>query len=85
MFSFLRQSGTLKKTKGLLLGQFTDLTDTGRPFGMSLQDIVMHHMEGIDVPIVFNLPFGHEKKMPFFPLPIGQNVTLDTSKSLVIC
>ena len=82
IFAFLRQSGVLSHINGLLLGQFTDLGDSGRPFELSLHEIVMEHMQGYaDVPIITDLPFGHDRTSRFTPLPVGAQVTLDSDSS----
>lgn len=82
MFIHLKRLGVLKDIKGLVLGEFTDLKDTGRPFGRDLEQIIREHTEDLNIPIVLNAPFGHGKTLK--ALPVGGKTTLDTqSKSLV--
>lgn len=71
----LRLLGLFKRAKGLIFGQFTDLQDTGRPFGFTLDQIIATHTAGLNIPIVTNAPFGHIGMFPTFP--VGANVTLD--------
>lgn len=78
MFLHLKRLGVLAQIKGLALGQFSDMQETGRPFGYSLEGLVKEHTEGLDIPVVMNLPFGHTS--PFYPLPVGGQARLDTAK-----
>lgn len=76
MLMALRLSGVLKNINGLVLGQFTGLTDTGRPFGFTLEEIIREHTQDLDIPIIINAPFGHGESL--HPMPIGQHVKLST-------
>lgn len=75
-FAALRRSGLLEKAGALVLGQFTDLRDSGTPFGFSFEDIVLEHTDGLDIPVLINAPFGHEKSLNL-ALPVGATVLLD--------
>ena len=69
MFLHLKRTGVLERLNGLILGEFTDLADSARPFGFTLEDIVREHADGLDIPIVMQTPFGHGKNL--LPLPVG--------------
>lgn len=56
----LKRSGQLRRLKGLLLGQFTDLQDTERPFGQTLEEIVRDKVAEYAYPVAFNFPCGHD-------------------------
>ncbi len=79
MLLHLKRTGTLNQIKGLLVGEFTNIPETGTPFGFTLSDIIEEHTEDLDIPIIKNLPFGHGDKLR--PLPIGAQVMIDTNKS----
>ncbi len=78
MLLHLRRSGILKDVRGIIMGQFTDSKDTGRPFGFTLEDIIREHTESLGVPVVMNAPFGHGKEL--YAFPVGVKATLDTQK-----
>jgi muramoyltetrapeptide carboxypeptidase len=78
MLLHLRRSGILKDVAGIIMGQFTDSKDTGRPFGFTLEEIIREHTESLGVPAVMNAPFGHGKEL--YAFPIGVKATLDTQK-----
>jgi muramoyltetrapeptide carboxypeptidase len=70
MFIRLRLSGILNEVAGIVMGQFSDCTDTGRtPYGFRMSDIIERNFGALDIPVVFNTPFGHTTGL--FPLPVG--------------
>lgn len=77
MFIHMQRMGVFDQIGGLVLGKF-DAQDTGRPFGFSLQEIVLEALGDRDIPVIMNAPFGHDTKL--FPLPVGAQATLDTAK-----
>jgi muramoyltetrapeptide carboxypeptidase len=76
MFVHLRRLGVLKEIKGLIIGDFSVTKDSGRPYGFSLEDILLEHTEGLDIPVITNAPFGHGKTL--YTFPIGVKASLDT-------
>ena len=81
MFIALKHNKTLSQISGLILGEFTHIKDTGRPFGFDLKNIVLEHCVDLDIPIMVNAPFGHGENM--LPFPIGVSAQIDThSKTL---
>jgi len=71
----MRRNGLFNKVGALIFGQFTDMTDTGTPFGMTMEDIIREHTDGLKIPVLMNASFGHVPTLRTFP--IGQTVTLD--------
>ncbi len=59
MFIQLKRSGKLKKLAGLIIGGFTDLKDTERPFGKNINDIVLELVADYDYPVCFDFPVSH--------------------------
>lgn len=82
MMLHLRRTELLNEIAGLALGQFTGLTDSGRPYGFTLEDIVREQTEGLDIPVVVGLPFGHGEDLS--PLPVGAKAILDTSSARIL-
>ena len=76
MFAQMKRMGVFEQIGGLVLGEFHDVGDHGRPFGFTLQDIAMEALEGREIPFVMNAPFGHGKNL--WPHPIGRQAVLDT-------
>ena len=59
MFVQLERSGKLKKLAGLIIGGFSDLKDTERPFGKTIYDIVLDLVAEYDYPVCFDFPVSH--------------------------
>lgn len=78
MFLHLKRTGFLSKVRGLLLGQFSNLTDSGRPFGFTFEDIINEYTEDLGIPVLKNLPFGHGADL--YPLPVGKMVEINTEE-----
>lgn len=73
MISFKR-AGILAGLKGLIIGGFTDLKDNDIPFGQTVEQIIMSHVEEYNYPVCFNFPAGHIEDNR--ALIFGREVTL---------
>ncbi|HEY4063499.1 MAG TPA: LD-carboxypeptidase [Puia sp.] len=58
----LRRSGKLDRLAGLVIGAFSDLKDTQRPFGASVEEIIREVIKEYDYPVCFHFPIGHDKE-----------------------
>lgn len=56
----LKRAGKLDHIKGLIVGGFTDLQDTERPFGQAVEDIIFDKVREYNYPVCFNFPCGHQ-------------------------
>lgn len=73
----LRNTGVLDRVAGIVIGEMTD-TDTMRDKDapeVTWRDIVEERLEGINVPTIWNFPFGHIKNP--LSLPLGIQVEMD--------
>jgi muramoyltetrapeptide carboxypeptidase len=59
MLYSLKLAGAFQEIKGLVLGGFTDMEDTDVPFGKTIKDLILEQVQGLGVPVAFDLPFGH--------------------------
>ncbi len=80
MLIHLRRLKVFDNIKALVFGEFTSLQDSTRPFDYSLKDIIREHCEGLDIPILHNMPFGHGKNL--YAFPIGGQAIIDTSTNI---
>jgi len=74
----LKRTGVFEKLNAIMLGEFVDIPETGKPFGYTLTDLIKEHTNEYDITILTNLPFGHGKNL--MPLPIGASATIDTEQ-----
>lgn len=78
MFLHMKRMGVFEQIGALVLGQFEDVHDGARPFGFTLEDIAIEALDGRDIPVVIDAPFGHGVRLS--PAPIGASGLLDTSE-----
>lgn len=57
----LKRAGKLSQLRGLILGGFTDLQDTDRPFGQTIEEIIWDKVKEYDYPVCFDFPCGHQE------------------------
>jgi muramoyltetrapeptide carboxypeptidase len=55
----LKRSGKLKNLAGLVVGGFTDMKDTDRPFGKTVQEVIQAIVAEYNYPVCFNFPVSH--------------------------
>jgi muramoyltetrapeptide carboxypeptidase len=70
----LKRAGMLAGLAALIVGQFTNITQTDNPFGQNLEQIILEHCAQYGYPIVFNFPAGHVAAN--YPLIMGRQAQL---------
>lgn len=70
----LKRAGKFDNLKGLVLGGFTDMQDTERPFGQTIEEIIWDKVKEYDYPVCFNFPCGHQEVN--YSLCLGMQHTL---------
>lgn len=60
MFTQLKRAGKLSGLDGLVIGHFTDVTDTELPFGQSAEELIMEKVSEYSYPVAYGFPIGHE-------------------------
>lgn len=58
----LKRSGKFDKLAGLIIGGFTDMKDTERPFGKTVTQVIREITDEYDFPVCFNFPVSHGKE-----------------------
>ncbi len=81
MLQQLKRSGQLKGLAGLIVGGFTDIKDTERPFGKSVVEIIQEAIQDYSFPVCFNFPVSHSQKN--VALKIGGTYQFKVSKRSV--
>jgi muramoyltetrapeptide carboxypeptidase len=62
MLRQLQRSGKLKNLAGLLIGGFTELKDTTRPFGASVEEMIREVIGDASYPVAFDFPVSHGRE-----------------------
>jgi len=78
----LKRSGKLHKLAGLIVGGFNDMTDTERPFGKTVYEIVQDIAGECDFPVCYNFPVSHSKEN--YALKVGVGYKLKVGKNKVV-
>ena len=78
----LKRSGKFDKLSGLIIGGFTEMKDTERPFGKTIYEIIHEIIKDADYPICFGFPVSHGKEN--YPLKIGGRYKLKVGEDNVI-
>tara|TARA_B100001750_G_C15361822_1_gene522620 strand:+ start:63 stop:866 length:804 start_codon:yes stop_codon:yes gene_type:complete len=68
IFRHFRRTGIFDQIDKLILGQFDNLLDTGRPYGFTIDDILVEHVPP-NLSVTKNAPFGHGDRL--ITMPIG--------------
>ncbi len=75
----LKRAGKLDKLAGLIVGSFTELEDTDRPFGMTVEEMITEKVAAYDYPVCFNFPAGHQEVN--YPFILGAMHLLEVTES----
>lgn len=78
----LKRSGKLDKLAGLLVGGFTDMKDTTRPFGKTMHEIIFDIVKTYDYPVCMEFPVSHEKEN--YALKVGADYHLNVTQNRVM-
>jgi muramoyltetrapeptide carboxypeptidase len=82
MFYQLKRTGKLQKLAGLIIGGFSDMTDTERPFGKTAYEIIQDIVKEYDYPVCYNFPVSHSKEN--YALKVGVGYKLKVGKNKVV-
>lgn len=75
----LKRAGKLDNLAALIVGSFTDVQDTERPFGQTVNEIIWDKVKEYDFPVCFNFPVGHQEIN--YTLTLGRQHKLSVTKN----
>jgi muramoyltetrapeptide carboxypeptidase len=78
----LKRNGKLAKLAGLVVGGFSDIKDTDRPFGKTAYEIIRDTVKEYSYPVCFGFPVSHEKEN--YALRVGVGYKLKVGKSKIV-
>jgi len=82
MLHQLKRSGKLKNLAGLIVGGFSDMKDTERPFGKDIYELISDVVAEYDYPVCCDFPVSHTEKN--YALKIGVGYKLKVGKTKVV-
>lgn len=78
----LKKSGKLDKIAGLIVGGFSEMKDTERPFGQTVYEIIRDIVKDYAYPVCFDFPVSHTDRN--YALKTGVGYKLKVTKSRVL-
>ncbi len=81
MFYQLKRSGKLDRLAGLIIGGFTDMKDTERPFGKTVYELVSDLVAEYDYPVCYGFPVSHDPEN--YALKVGAGYRFKVGRSKV--
>lgn len=77
----LKRSGKLDKLAGLIIGGFTDMKDTEKPFGQTAYEIIRDIVKEYKYPVCFGFPVSHDKENVTLKIGVGYKLKVGKSKA----
>lgn len=72
----LKRSGKLQHLAGLIVGGFTDMADTERPFGKKVYAVINDIVGLYGYPVCYNFPVSHQKENLALKIGIEYRLTI---------
>jgi muramoyltetrapeptide carboxypeptidase len=83
MFYQLRRSGKLDRLAGLIIGGFTEMKDTERPFGATAYEIIRDVVSDYDYPVCFGFPVSHGRENYALKYGVGHKLKVGRNKMVL--
>lgn len=79
----LKRADKFKKLAGLIVGGFTNIKDTERPFGQTAEEIIRDVVSEFDFPVCFGFPVSHEKENYALKIGVGYKLKVGKGKAIL--
>jgi muramoyltetrapeptide carboxypeptidase len=76
----LKRAGKFDKLGGLIVGGFTNIKDTERPFGKTAEQIIHEIIKDHDFPVCFNFPVSHDPENVALKIGVGYKFKVSKNK-----
>lgn len=83
MLTQWRMAGVFAGVRGIALGRFSRCQIDEKIPSFSIEEVLRERLGDLNIPIVSDLPFGHDGVNA--ALPVGIDATLDAESGLLIC
>ncbi|MDO9262150.1 MAG: LD-carboxypeptidase [Flavobacteriaceae bacterium] len=81
MMQNLKRNGYFEHLAGIIVGGFTQMRDNEIKFGKTAEEIILEMVKPLNIPVVFNTPFGHLDDNR--TLILGRNIQLISEEKSV--
>lgn len=79
----LKRSGKLANLAGLIVGGFTDMKDTDRPFGKTVYEVIQEITAEYNYPVAYDFPVSHGKENYALKIGVPYNLKVGKNKTLL--
>jgi muramoyltetrapeptide carboxypeptidase len=79
----LKRSGKLKNLAALIVGDFTDMQDTDRPFGKTIYEIINDIVAEYNYPVCYNFPVGHGNENVALKVGLKHKLSINKKETLL--
>lgn len=83
MMRQIKRADKFKKLAGLIVGGFTDIKDTERPFGQTAEEIIRDVVSDYDFPVCFGFPVSHARENLALKIGVGYKLKVGKTKVLL--
>jgi muramoyltetrapeptide carboxypeptidase len=83
MLTQWRMTGALKQVRGIALGRFSQCQPPAHLPSLTIEEVLRDRLSDLDIPIVSDLPFGHDGVNA--ALPVGISSHLDADQGILTC
>jgi len=80
MLRQLKAAGKMDKISGLIFGGFTDMKDTDRPFGKTIDEILQEISADLNIPVCLHFPVSHGTENVALKIGITCNLIVGAKK-----
>lgn len=81
----LLRSGKLNHLAGLIIGGFSDMKDTSRPFGQSLHALFQAHLQSFNYPVCYHFPISHDDANLAIKCGLLHELSINESEVSLMC
>ncbi len=81
MLTQWRMSGLFQQVRGIAVGRFSQCQAPANVPSFSVEEVLRDRLTDLDIPVVADLPFGHDG--PNAALPVGVPVVLDGDRGIL--
>ncbi|MEX0635565.1 MAG: LD-carboxypeptidase [Ferruginibacter sp.] len=80
MLHQLKAAGKMDKISGLIFGGFTEMKDTDRPFGKTMDEILLEISADLNIPVCLHFPVSHDTENVALKIGITCNLIVGAKK-----
>ena len=80
MLHQLKAAGKMDKISGLIFGGFTDMKDSERPFGKTIEEILQEISAELNIPVCFHFPVSHDTDNVALKIGVECNLIVGAKK-----